>query len=173
MNSNIDFLSVWLETILFSSTEITDFSSQLSFFLANIKSKIWQLYVIWRHHCQSTRGSYLPLLIFSYKGISILYYSMITYVYLQIWIVSFNNIIFDFGLQLSCRKGVFNQINLQMIYVWKYGTMSKTNIFWIHPKPEKNRAVCIWDLLLPLKKDYEGWRGDILYNIVAVSQKEK
>ena len=104
------------------------------------------------------------------------FYSSITYVYLQIWIVSFNNIIFDFGLQLSCRQGVFNQINLKMIYVWKYGTMSKTNIFWIHPKPEKNRAsskVCIWDLLLPLKKDYEGWRGDILYNIVAVSQKEK
>ena len=73
MNSNIDFLSVWLETILFSSTEITDFSSQLSFFLANIKSEIWQIYVIWRHHCQSTRGSYLPLLIFSYKGISALY----------------------------------------------------------------------------------------------------
>ena len=59
------------------------------------------------------------------------FYSSITYVYLQIWIVSFNNIIFDFGLQLSCRKGVFNQINLQMIYVWKYGTMSKTNIFFI------------------------------------------
>ena len=78
MNSNIYFLFVWLETILFSSTEITDFSSQLSFFLANIKSEIWQLYVIWRHHCQSTRGSYLPLLIFSYKGISALYYSMIT-----------------------------------------------------------------------------------------------
>ena len=77
MNSNIYFLFVWLETILFSSTEITDFSSQLSFYLANIKSKIWQLYVIWRHHCQSTRGSYLPLLIFSYKGISILYYSML------------------------------------------------------------------------------------------------
>ena len=76
MNSNIYFLFVWLETILFSSTEITYFSSQLSFYLANIKSKIWQLYVIWRHHCQSTRGSYLPLLIFSYKGISILYYSM-------------------------------------------------------------------------------------------------
>ena len=73
MNSNIDFLSVWLETILFSSTEITDFSSQLTFFLANIKSKIRQLYVIWRHHYQSTRGSYLPLLIFSYKGISALY----------------------------------------------------------------------------------------------------
>ena len=76
MNSNIDFLSVCLETILFSSIEITDFSSQLYFFLANIKSELWQLYVIWRHHCQSTRGSYLPLLIFSYKGISALYYSM-------------------------------------------------------------------------------------------------
>ena len=76
MNSNIDFLSVCLETILFSSIEITNFSSQLYFFLANIKSEFWQIYVIWRHHCQSTRGSYLPLLIFSYKGISILYYSM-------------------------------------------------------------------------------------------------
>ena len=80
MNSNIYFLFVWLETILFSSTEITYFSSQLSFYLANIKSKIWQLYVIWRHHCQSTRGSYLPLLIFSYKGISALYYSMILWI---------------------------------------------------------------------------------------------
>ena len=73
MNSNIDFLSVCLETILFSSIEITNFSSQLYFFLANIKSKLWQLYVLWRHHCQSTRGSYLPLLIFLYKGISALY----------------------------------------------------------------------------------------------------
>ena len=95
MNSNIDFLSVWLETILFSSTEITDFSSQLSFYLANIKSKIWQLYVIWRHHCQSTRGSYLPLLIFSYKGISILYYSM----------VFTQNVFFTFFASKNAQKG--------------------------------------------------------------------
>ena len=72
-----DFLSVCLETILLSSIEITDFSSQLYFFLADIKSELWQLYVMWRHHCQSTRGSYLPIKIFSYKGISALYYSMI------------------------------------------------------------------------------------------------
>ena len=25
---------------------------------------------MWRHHCQITRGSYLPLLIFPYKGVS-------------------------------------------------------------------------------------------------------
>ena len=77
MNSNIDFQSVCLGTILYSSTEIIDFSWQLYFFLVNFKSEIWQIYVIRRHHCQSTRGSYLPLLIFSYKGISILYYSMV------------------------------------------------------------------------------------------------
>ena len=47
MNSNIDFLSVCLGTILFSSIEITDFSSQLYFFLANIKSEIWYLV-----HCE-------------------------------------------------------------------------------------------------------------------------
>ena len=76
MNSNIDFQSVCLGTILYSSTEIIDFSWQLYFFLVNFKSEIWQIYVIRRHHCQSTRRSYLPLLIFSYKGISILYYSM-------------------------------------------------------------------------------------------------
>ena len=76
MNSNIDFQSVCLGTILYSSTEIIDFSWQLYFFLVNFKSEIWQIYVIRRHHCQSTRGSCLPLLIFSYKGISILYYSM-------------------------------------------------------------------------------------------------
>ena len=77
MNSNIDFQSVCLGTILYSSTEIIDFSWQLYFFLVNFKSEIWQIYVIRRHHCQSTRGSCLPLLIFSYKGISILYYSMV------------------------------------------------------------------------------------------------
>ena len=92
MNSNIYFLFVWLETILFSSTEITDFSSQLSFYLANIKSKIWQLYVIWRHHCQSTRGSNLPLLIFSYKGISALYYSMLRILCFLILVVPFSNL---------------------------------------------------------------------------------
>merc|ERR1712242_602692 len=69
--------SICLGTILYSSTEITDFSSQLYFFLVNFKSEIWQIYVIRRNHCQSTRRSYLPLLIFSYKGIFILYYSMI------------------------------------------------------------------------------------------------
>ena len=73
MNSNIDFQSVCLGTILYSSTEIIDFSWQLYFFLVNFKSEIWQIYVIRRHHCQSTRGSCLPLLIFSYKGISSLY----------------------------------------------------------------------------------------------------
>ena len=76
MNSNIDFVSVCWETILFSSIEISYFSSQLYFFLATIKSEIWHIYVIWCHHFQSTRGSYLPLLILSYKGISALYYSM-------------------------------------------------------------------------------------------------
>ena len=79
MNSNIDFQSVCLGTILYSSTEITYFSWQLYFFLVNFKSEIWQIYVIRRHHCQSTRRSYLPLLIFSYKGISILYYSMVLF----------------------------------------------------------------------------------------------
>ena len=62
------FLVCLIRDNLFSSTEITDFSSQLYFFLANIKSKIWQIYVILRHHCQSTRGSYLPLLIFFIQG---------------------------------------------------------------------------------------------------------
>ena len=69
MNSNIDLLSVCLGTILFSSIEITDFSSQLYLFLANMKSEFGK-YML---YCQSTRGSYLPLLIFSYKSISTLY----------------------------------------------------------------------------------------------------
>ena len=93
MNLNIDFQSVCLGTIFYSSTEITDFSWQVYFFLVNFKSEIWQIYVIRRHHCQSTRGSCLPLLIFSYKGISILYYSMIStlffhtlFIFTRIWI---------------------------------------------------------------------------------------
>ena len=76
MNSNIDFQSVCFKTILFSSIEVINFSSQLYFFLANIKSEIWHLYV-----CDviivKVRGEIpTPLLIFSYKGMFPLYYSM-------------------------------------------------------------------------------------------------
>ena len=123
MNSNIDFQSVCLGTILYSSTEITDFSWQLYFFLVNFKSEIWQIYVIRRHHCQSTRGSCLPLLIFSYKGISILYYSMrirqkiknrIWYLFLIFGLDSVGTNFFKIheGAKMTIFKKVINEIFL-------------------------------------------------------------
>ena len=71
-------MSVCLETVLFSSIEVSIISSQLFSLLAKIKTANYHLYVycIWRQHCQSMRKSSHAPCIFSYKSMSPLYYSM-------------------------------------------------------------------------------------------------
>ena len=58
---------------MFSSIELTNFFLTTLILLGQVQNQNLAFICMWRHYCQSTRGSYLPLLIFWYKGISALY----------------------------------------------------------------------------------------------------